>query len=249
MGDIAIFSRNSCNDECAMSISNKTELNIQMHFENFLNNKINTLMDMNVFDIEINPFFIASTRNQLGINTSRDLAEWLIRQRLERGMVTSFGSTLQSIAKEFCNEEPLPNTTARIARGGKVYNLIIKSGSNHNIPVTQNIQKILLSTKQAEPDSIPIFGVCYGNEETIGSIVKKHMTGVQLLVGRPFWDFISGDPTCYDQILKIATRVDKDYVDPDVGSLRRVMEQKIDALDKTIKKIYSNADNGFWETS
>ena len=221
------------------------ELNIQMHIENFLNNKITKLMDMTIDYSEINPFLIASLRNQLGIKTPRDLAEWLIRQRLERSMVTSFGSTLQKIAKEFCNEKPLPNVTARISRDGKIYNLIIKSGSNHNIQVTQGIQKTLIHTKEIEPNSVPVFGICYGSEETIGSIVKKHTGGIQLLVGKRFWDFISGNPNCYNEILKIASRVDENYVDPNVGSLRRVMEQKIDSLDEEIKKIYSNTGDGF----
>lgn len=232
-----------------VQLSDKIELNIQMHFENFLNNKINTLMDMSVSDIEINPFLISCVSNQLGLRTSHDLAEWLIRQRLERSMVTSFGSTLQNIAKEFCNEKPLPNTTARIIRDAKTYNIIIKSGSNHNIQVTQGIRNALLQTKQKEPDSIPIFGMCYGNDEMIGSIVKKHMDGVQLLIGRQFWDFLSGDSSCYDQILQIATRVDKNYMDPDVGSLEQVMKQKIDDLDNEIKKIYPNTNDMLEEAS
>lgn len=228
-----------------MPISKDIELNIQMYFENFLNNKINTLMDMQVSEIEINPILISATSNQLGIKTSHDLAEWLIRQRLERGIVTSFGSTLQNIAKEFCNAKPLPNTTARIVRDGKIYNLIIKSGSNHNIQVTQNIQRILLQTKKNEPDSVPVFGICYGTEAMIGNIVKKHTCGIQLLVGKPFWDFISGDPDCYNQILKIAMRVDKNYVDPNIGSLGHVMEKKIIGLTEEIKKIYSTTGDDF----
>ena len=229
-----------------MRISDKIELNIQMHFEKFLNNKINTLMDMSVTDIEINPFLIATISNQLRIRTSRDLAKWLIRQRLERGMVTSFGSTLQNIAKEFCNEKPLPNITARITRDGKIYNLIIKSGSNHNIQVTRSIQKALLHAKKIEPDSVPVFGICYGNKKMIGPIVKKYTSGIQLLVGRHFWDFVSDNPNYYNQILKIAIRVDKNYVDPNVGSLRHVMEQKIDNLDEEIKRIYANTGNSIW---
>ncbi len=227
-----------------MSIPNNIGLNIQMHFENFLNNKINTLMNMPVSDIEINPFLIAAISNQLGIRTSHDLAEWLIRQRLERGIVTSFGSTLQNVAKEFCNEKPLPGLTARLSRDGKIYNMIIKSASHHNIQVTQSIQKVLLRTRELEPDSVPIFAACYGDEDLMGSIVKKHMRNVQVLIGRPFWDFVSGHPNCYDQILKIAYKVDKNYVDPDVGSLKQVMGQKIGSLEKEIKKIYVNDADG-----
>ena len=145
-----------------MSISKDIELNIQIHLENFLDNRINAIMKLSVTDIEINPFLIATIRDQLKIKTPHDLAEWMIRQRLERSMVTGFGSTLQNIAKEFCNEKPLPNITAKIKKNGKTYNLIIKSGSNHNIQVTNNIRRVLLDSKNIEPTSIPVFGICYG---------------------------------------------------------------------------------------
>ena len=229
-----------------MPISKDIELNIQIHLENFLDNRINTIMKLSVTDIEINPFLIATMRDQLKIKTPHDLAEWMIRQRLERSMVTGFGSTLQNIAKEFCNEKPLPNVTAKIKKNGKTYNLIIKSGSNHNIQVTNNIRRVLLDSKNIEPTSIPVFGICYGNDKGIGSIVKKHTDGILLLTGKRFWDFISGNPDCYKKILDIAIRVDKNYRDPNMGSLGKVIEYKTKNFDAELKKIYGNTYKEFW---
>ena len=67
-----------------------TELNIRMHFENFIGNKIAAIMDLSLSNFDINPFLIATIRDQLGISTPLDLARWLITQRLERSMVTGF---------------------------------------------------------------------------------------------------------------------------------------------------------------
>ena len=50
------------------------------------------------------------------MDTAYDLAEWLVRQRIERGIVTGFGMTLQQIAKEFSNERPLPDLTIRVKK-------------------------------------------------------------------------------------------------------------------------------------
>ena len=223
-----------------------TELNIRMHFENFIGNKIAAIMDLSLSDFDINPFLIATIRDQLGISTPLDLARWLITQRLERSMVTGFGSTLQNIAKEFSNRKPPQNVTTSITRDGKTYNLIIKSGSNHNVQVARNIRQILLSSKSTESDSIPMLGICYGNEEDVGAIIKKHMEGIQILAGRRFWDFISQDPGCYRRILQIASEVGRIYKDPDAGTLEEAIKKKTEHLELELKKIYGDRDNDFW---
>ena len=42
---------------------------------------------------------------------------------------------------------------------------------------------ILLDTKKVEPNSIPIFCMCYGNEEAVSNIIKTYMKDVKRLVG------------------------------------------------------------------
>lgn len=76
-----------------------------MHFGGFLGLKITT-MDLSLDDIEINPFMITVAKSQMHISTPKDLAEWMVVQWLERSMATSFGSILQSIAKEFAYKKP-----------------------------------------------------------------------------------------------------------------------------------------------
>ena len=93
----------------ATHMTKDAELNVRRHFENFLDNRIVATMDLSLSDFDINPFLIATVRGQLGLKTPRDLAEWLITQRLERGIVTGFGSTLQNIAKRvFPTQNLLP---------------------------------------------------------------------------------------------------------------------------------------------
>ena len=226
-------------------MTKSVELNIRRHFENFLNNRIVATMDLSLSDFDINPFLIATVRGQLGIKTPRDLAEWLITQRLERGMVTGFGSTLQNIAKEFSNTKSPPNITASIIRDGKVYNMIIKSGSNHNQPVARNIRQILLGSINNTNNIVPIFGICCGEEEDVSSIMKKQLEGIHILAGRRFWDFISQDLGCYKRILQIATEVGVTYRDPDVGTLEDAIGKKIAEIETELKKIYGYGDD-FW---
>ena len=218
-----------------------------MHIEKFLDKQFRAIAGLSLADFEINPFLIAAIKNQLNMSTPHDLANWMVRQRLERSMVTGFGLTLQSIAKEFSNEKPLPKFTARISRGGSTYNLIVKSGPRHNLAVTQTIQSTLLLSKKSEPDSIPIFGMCYGNNDTVGGIVRKHADQVEQLVGREFWAFISGHPDCHHTILTLAADVGGHYTNQDGYTLANMAERKIAHIEGELKKSYGDSPAHFWK--
>lgn len=223
------------------------EIRIRDHFYGFLDKKIQAVKEMSLADMEINPFLVATIRTQFTMKTQYDLAAWLVRQRIERSTVTGFGSTLQNIAKEFCHEKPLPNLTAKMIKDGKTYNMIIKSGPNHNTHVANGIQQSLLNSKRIEPDSVPMFGICYGNQESVGTIVKKYANKVNQIVGEEFWTFISGSPDCYKQILEIAKDVGNNYKDDGGNSLSQAMEKKIDYIAGELEQLYGKDLDVFWE--
>ena len=228
-------------------IQKNTELNIRMYFEKFLDSKITATMDLLREDMDINPFMISVVRNQLKINTPQDLAKLMITQWLERSMVTSFGSTLQNIAKEFANKKPPAGLTASMVKHGKTYHMIIKAGPNHNVQVARNIRQVLLRSQESDPGSIPMFGACYGQNEAVSPIMKKELGDIQILVGRRFWEFLSSDPGCYEKILRIASEVGEAYQDPDAGTLGDVIKQKAECFEIELKKIYGNKDKDFWK--
>lgn len=229
-------------------VSEAIKIRIRIHFENFLNSRIKTIESLAASDLEINPFLIASIKSQLKIDSTHNLAEWLVRQRIERGTVTGFGNTLQKIAKEFSNEKPLSGLTMKIIKEGKTYNLMIKSGPNpYPMQPAIDMQRILLETKNIEPNSIPIFCMCYGNEASVSNIVKSYMSEVKRLVGKDFWEFISGDPKCQREILTIAKMVGKDYKDKKGNSLNDVMCRKITYVEDELTKLYGKDKEIFWK--
>lgn len=228
-------------------ISEDIEIRIRDHLTSFLARKIQAIRTISMEDMEINPFLIATTQGQFAMKVQHDLAAWLVRQRIERSMVSGFGVTLQEIAKEFCHEKPLPNITARMIREGKTYNIMIKSGSNHNIAVISRIQQVLLNSQKTDPDSIPIFGICYGNPESVGAIMRKYSSGVRRIVGREFWSFISGDSDCYDRILEIARDTGKHYKDSGGNSLEQAMTQKIGYITEELEELYGKNPSTFWK--
>lgn len=217
-----------------------------MHFERFLDNKITATMDLSRRDMEINPFLFALARNQLGIDGPTALARLMILQWLERSMSTSFGSTLQNVAREFTNKTPPRGLTACLVRDGVTYNMIIKAGPNHNVQVARSIRQVLLKHKDLDSDSVPVFGSCYGRDEEMGQIVKKELAGIRVLAGRRFWEFLSLDANCYDRITQIASQVGASYQNPDAGTLEDVVRKKAECLALELKEIYGNRTEDFW---
>lgn len=209
-------------------LGDASKIRIRLHFEKFLSRKVQTLEELSLAEMSVNPFLIAVVGNQIGITDSRKLARWMVLQRIERGTSTAFGSTLKHIAREFCNADPLPRMDARIERDQSVYNLVITSGPKHNAGAAHAIRERLLSTKDAEPDSIPVLGMCYGNDDSVGNITKKYADGVRQIAGRAFWTFVSKDPDCYHDILKIAATAHKYARTRSQITLEQLIQRKID---------------------
>jgi len=229
-------------------LTKTNEIRIKKHFKKFLEHRIESIEKLSARDLEINPFLISTIKHQFNINSTYDLAEWLVKQRIERGTVTGFGNTLQNIAKEFSNEKPFPGLTMRLKKNGKTYNLMIKSGPNpYPMQPAKDMEKILLDSKKTDPNSIPIFCMCYGNEDAVSSVVKTHMNNVKRLVGKEFWAFISGDPNCRKKILTIAKELGDNYKDQNGNSINNLIELKIKYVEKELKKLYGNEQQAFWK--
>lgn len=226
-------------------IDKDIQYNICKHYKKFLDDRIKAIERITLWDLKINIFLIAM-KHQLNIKTSADLAKWLIQQRIERGLVTGFGKTLQNIAKEFSNEKPLPGMTMRLIRNGTVYNFIIKSGPDHSVPVTAEIELRLLETQKSEPGSESIFGICYGNKEHLGNIVKSKLKNVKILIGKEFWEFISNDPNCEQNIIDIAEDIGVNYHNKDGHSLASITEIKIKSITKELERMYTDNEGTFW---
>ena len=221
---------------------------IRKHIKNFLKNRIKTINEIQVRDFEFNPFLIAAIKNQMGFKTAKDLARWLVNQRIERGTVTSFGGTLQKIAKEFSNEVPLPGLTMKLKKDGKTFNILITSGPNpYAKSQAIDTQNRLLATKKIEPNSIPILGICYGNEDIVSNMVKKEMSEIKFYAGRDFWRFISGENKCRDKIMDIVQEMGDTFQDSNGNSIKKILDQKISQIENELMNLFGKEPEKFWK--
>ena len=222
---------------------------IKKHTRDFLEKRLETIQKIRFEDFEINPYLIASVKNQLGMKKQRDLARWLVTQRSERGMVTSFGSTLQKIAKEFSDEPTTSGFTMTLKKRSKKYNIVVTSGPNPYAKGPMiDLRNKLLESKKTDPGSIPIFGMCYGDDDSLSSIVKNELTDVQYYVGRRFWEFISGNKNCRDEIIKIIYDMASHFQDLEKRTIQKITNGKIEQLEESLKDRYGRNPNKFWKS-
>jgi len=202
-------------------------------------------------DLDINPFLIRILSDELSLSNSEAIVRWLVGQRLERGTVTSFGIALQEAAKVFSEGSGVEGADILKTKKGKHYHIQVKSGPN-TIPkdLGVRISQLLRSAQRRNRGSIALYGMCYGNKEQVSSIVRKYVQeegGVDWICGREFWEFISDDPQCVEEIYEIAAEVGSTFRDPKGQSISEVIESKIQDLTREFERIYGKSGDKMWE--
>lgn len=234
-----------------MALAMEKRERIREVFEKFLHNRVKTIRRLKITDLDINPFLIRLLAYELGLNNSKAIVTWLIHQRLERGIVTSFGTALQSVARVFTEGNPAEGADVLKRKGNIPYHIQVKSGPNA-IPkdLAVRISELLRSAQRRNRGSVALYGMCYGSREQVSSIVRKYVEqegGIDWLTGREFWEFISDDPTCIDEVYAIAAEVSETFRDPQGQSLAEILESKIEELQGQFEQFYGQSGNEMWE--
>lgn len=225
---------------------------IRQIFEKFLLDRVKTIRRLRIGDLNINPFLIRVLAQELNLNNSNAIVRWLVNQRLERGIVTSFGIALQNAAQVFSEGTGVEGADVLKTKEGTHYHIQIKSGPN-TIPkdLGVRIAQLLRSAQRRNLGSVALYGMCYGSREQVSSIVRKYVYdegGVNWLSGREFWEFISDDPHCIDEIYQIAAEVGKGFKGPDGQSLSEALESKIEELTAQFEALYGKSGDAMWDS-
>ena len=224
----------------------KKEL-VREAFARFLERRIGTIRRLRLVDLDINPFLLRLLSRELKLTKASSIIRWLVHQRFERGAVTSFGLALQDIAKIFSEGTGVEGADVIKTKEGRHYHIQVKSGPN-TVPkdMAERITELLRSAQRRNRGSIALFGMCYGNPEQVSGIVQKYV-GVDWLIGRDFWKFISDDPKCIDEIYALAEEVSGSFRDAKGQSLEEILETKIIDLTKEFEELYGKSGKAMWE--
>ncbi|MDX6510558.1 MAG: hypothetical protein QOE36_62 [Gaiellaceae bacterium] len=178
-------------------------------FARFLDARVKNLQSLTLGDLKFNVVALRVSAEMLEFATPLDLMRYRLAQHLERGAVTAMGTALQAVARELAGSGTgVAGADIEVTdQSGHRYFVQVKSGPDTaNKDIAQNIGALLNSARARDPTASCVLGVCYARPEQISGIAKAELVsrGVALKVGREFWEFISGDPNCLDELLELA---------------------------------------------
>lgn len=234
-----------------MSLDVEKRQQIEQVFREFLLNRIKTVRRLKLENLDINPFLVRLLSHELGLDNSEAIVRWLVGQRLERGTVTSFGRALQDAARVFSEGTGVEGADILKTKKGRHHHIQVKSGPN-TIPkdLGVRIAQLLRSAQRRNRGSLALYGMCYGSKARVSSIVRKYVQeegGVDWVSGREFWEFISDDPECLEEVYAIAAEVSETFKDPKGQSLSEVIDVKMKELIKEFGKTYGKSGSSMWK--
>jgi hypothetical protein len=233
----------------ALDAARRTQ--IKQVFEQFVRNRARTIRRLKIEDLNINPFLIRILAKEMGLNDAKSIVRWLMSQRLERGAVTSFGIALQDAAKVFSEGTGVEGADILKTKQGRHHHMQVKSGPN-TIPkdLGVRISQLLRSAQRRNRGSVALFGMCYGSKQQVSNIVRQYVEqegGINWLSGREFWEFISDDPNCIDEIYEIAAMVGEECRDAQGQTLSEILDAKAEELQEQFEELYGKSGNLMWE--
>jgi hypothetical protein len=220
----------------------KIERIIRQEFTALAKKKYEAVDAIDVEEIDFNPFLL----RVLGFETAEEIAEFIVAERLERSLVTSYGTRIQKIAKEISGRGTgVEGADICKELEGRRHYIQLKAGPNTvNKDISSEINKLLSGALRRNHGSVALLGMTYGKRRRVSSIIQRY-SNVNWLIGREFWGFISEDKDCAQKIFDIAGELNA--VVPDGGlPFRERYENKIDALAEQIRNKYGEG-HAMWQ--
>ncbi len=232
-----------------MALDEDTKNQVRRIFEDFLQRRINTIQRLRLRDFNINPFLFRLLSEQLGTKDARSIVQFLLRERLEQGIVTSSGDMFQKLALIFCKPTGVEGADLVKEKEGQTYYIQLKAGPNTvDKDACQIISEKLRSAQRRHRGAITVFGMAYGSEEQISSIVQKYLDADMKLIGKAFWEFISDDPDCLQEIYEIAGEVARNFRDKRGRTLAQLVQDKLEQLVGEFEAVYGKEGEQMWQS-
>lgn len=212
-------------------------------FQGFLAGRIANLDKLALDKLTFNVIALRASAALYELTDPESLLRYRITQRLERGSSTALGTAFQTIARVVGGSGTgVEGADLMIVRDGRNHYVQIKSGpEGFNKDTAQNIAGQLNSARARDPGAICIAAICYGRQDQVPAMVQAELgaRGIELMVGRPFWAFLSGDERCMDEVLDLARAAAEDAPPGETSFAHRV-DEKVAELVTAFKTQYGN---------
>jgi hypothetical protein len=223
-------------------------------FQEFVKSRYVRVQKLSLDNLQINPFFLRQIGEHLQWTSVREIVQFLVDETFQRGIVTSAGFRAEDIAKVFGIRTAVKGIDFEIHKprpggGTDIYYVQVKAGPNtiHG-DTKEQIESRFNYALRRNPGAIPIVGITYGNASRANSFTRALMTRFQVLFGRDFWDFLSGDPNCMDEIYRLSIRIAMTYRPPKTQiTLQQLLDDKIDEITHQWEATYGSFGPQMWD--
>lgn len=218
---------------------------VRKEFEELAKIKYQTLEEIKFEDLDFNPFIL----KLMNLQTADEIAEFMISQRVERSLFTTYGHRIQKIAKRI-SKTPKQAASSEVVKekGGRPSYIHLKAGPNTvNKGISEEVNEFLAKTRARDPEASIYLGMTYGKRSRVSSIIQRY-AHVNWLMGREFWEFISDDPECAWEIFQIACEVAENYRPTGVAlSYRQLKLPKMKEIAEAIQARYGRDEGDMWK--
>jgi hypothetical protein len=235
-----------------MALTAEQRERIIERFHAYLAGRFARLRRLRLSEMNFNVVALRSMATLLELDSPDALIRYRFAQFTERGFVTAMGGTLQEIAKiAAASPTGVAGADIEIDRDGTRYYIQVKSGpTTANKDIAQNIQRLLASARRLHGrGAVVLLGVCYGTRAQMSAIAADQLEpfGVDYLIGREFWDFITGNEDSMAELLELAAIAAARPL-PDGLSFRDSVEGKIASLTAEFRtRSGDELDTDAWE--
>ena len=156
----------------------------------------------------VNPFLVRA----LGLS-DEETHEFGVRQRVERSLVTSFGTLLQEIVKIINHEAGTEDIDLIIKKNGRDHYVQLKSGpQGFTRPALRKTSQSFSKIKQQNPNAVTVIAMAYGSEDNLSPIwgEEAKRTADLLLLGKDFWHYFWGRGA-YNALLRLFEQAAKEF--------------------------------------
>lgn len=169
----------------------------------------------------------------------------MINERLERSVVTSFGSRIQKIAKLVGGRGTgVEGGDIFIERDGQRYYIQMKAGPNTpNKDLVSMINKLLGSAIRRNSGSAALLGMTYGKRSQVSGIIQQY-SQINWKIGSEFWDFI-GEPGIAREIYEILEEVNQQFQE-EGKTFPELYNEKLNSLEQAIREHYGEGSE-MWQ--
>src|SRR6266540_2796472 len=127
-----------------------------IHFRRFLRQRVVNLERLTLADLTFNVVLLRANATMLELQDPGTLLRYRLAQRVERGSVTAFGTTLQAISKDIAGHATgVAGADIMLVRDNRRYYMQVKSGPDTaNRDIAQNIGSLLNAARARDPEAV-----------------------------------------------------------------------------------------------